>query len=80
MTDSNSSGDYLTTCDRSGQIFKRSECRTTWDNKLVAKKYWEPRHPQDIITAKADNQTVPDARNEQADPPISVAFNSGMVI
>lgn len=74
------SGDYNVTCDRSGQVFKRSECRTTWDNKLVAKKYWEPRHPQDILIAKADNQSVPDARNEQADPPVSATFNNGMVI
>jgi hypothetical protein len=72
--------DYNVQCDRSGQIFKRSECRTTWDNKLVAKKYWEPRHPQDILIAKADNQTVADARNEQADPLVSINFNDGMVI
>lgn len=40
----------------------------TWDNKLVAIKYWEPRHPQDIIRPKSDKQSVPDARVDQADP------------
>lgn len=62
--------DYLVICDRSGFVFKRSECRKTWDGKLVAKKYWEPRHPQDIIIAKADKQSVPDARVDPQDPTV----------
>ncbi len=40
----------------------------TWDGKLVAIKYWEPRHPQDIIRPKADNQSVPIAKPGADDP------------
>jgi hypothetical protein len=60
--------DYKVTCDRSGMVFLRSECRMTWDNKLVAKKYWEPRHPQDIIRPKTDDQTIPIAKPGPNDP------------
>lgn len=72
---SNKTGDYLVQCDRSGFICNRSDCRTTWDNKLVRWDFWEPRHPQDILRTKADNQSVPDARNEIPDPP---AFSGDM--
>lgn len=61
-------GDYLVQCDKSGFICKRSECRTTWDNKLVRADFWEPRHPQDIIRAYSDDQSVRDGRNRQPDP------------
>ena len=70
MSTSRSDGDYNVVCDRSGMVFKRSECRTTWDNKLVAKKFWEPRQPQDIIRAYADKMDVPIAKPGPLDPPV----------
>lgn len=65
-----SSHDYNVICGRSGFVFKRSECRLTWDGKLVYYKYWEPRHPQDLIRARRDDQSIQDARPEQPDPPL----------
>jgi len=56
------SGDFLVVCDRSGQIFYRSECRLEWTGLLVAKKYWEPKHPQLEIRSVKDDQSVDDAR------------------
>ena len=66
----NRDGDYLVTCARSGFTCYRSECRRTWDNKLVRADFWEPRHPQDIIRSYADNQGVPDGTPEPVDPPL----------
>ncbi len=63
-------GDYLTVCDRSGFTCLRSECRYTWDGKLVRADFWEPRHPQDIIRPYSDNDNVPDGRPEPVDPPL----------
>jgi hypothetical protein len=55
-------GDYNIICDRCGFKIKRSEALKTWDNLLVCKKDWEPRHPQDFVRGKADRQRVADAR------------------
>lgn len=73
-------GDYLITCDRSGFVCKRSEARTTWDNKLVRADFWEPRHPQDIIRPYSDNQSVPDGSNRQDDPPVTATFTLSQVV
>jgi hypothetical protein len=62
--------DYNVICDRSGFKCKRSECRTTWDGKLVRADFWEPRHPQDIIRPHQENIAVHDARPPQPDPPL----------
>jgi hypothetical protein len=62
------SNDYYVTCDKSGFKCKRSECRTTWDNKIVRADFWEPRHPQDIIRPYSDDQSVKDGRNQIPDP------------
>ena len=62
-------GDYLVKCDKSGFVCKRSECRYTWDGKLVRADFWEPRHPQDIIRPYSDNDSVPDGNTRIPDPP-----------
>lgn len=43
-------------CDRSGFAIRESDSRKTWDGLVVAKEYWEPRHPQDFVRARADDQ------------------------
>jgi hypothetical protein len=30
-----------------------------WDGFMVDKDCWEPRHPQDLLRAKPDDQSVP---------------------
>jgi hypothetical protein len=54
--------DHNVICDRSGQKYKRSECRMTWNGFLVHKSKWEPRQPQDFVSGKDDQQHVEDAR------------------
>lgn len=55
-------GDYNVQCDRTGFKMKRSQCRQEWNNLIVRKESWEPRHPQDFIRSKPDQQQVPDPR------------------
>lgn len=68
--------DYLVTCDMTGFVYKRSQCRKMWNGLIVRADLWEPRHPQDFIKVPIDNISVPDVRNEQAtqaalDPPLT---------
>ena len=60
-------GDYNVICDYSGFKCKRSECKLTWDGRLVLKRFWYERHPQDFIKGIPDDQTVPDSRTEGED-------------
>lgn len=56
-------GDYNVECDLCGRKRKASECRLTWQNFFVcADTCWEPRHPQDFVKGRIDDQTVPIAR------------------
>lgn len=59
--------DYNVISDRSGQKYKRSQCRFTWDGFLVAKHEWEPRQPQDFIEGRTDDIAVSDARPRGVD-------------
>lgn len=60
-------GDYNVICDASGFKRKRSECRRQWNGLLVSNEFWEPRHPQDFVRGKIDDQSVPDPRPESVD-------------
>ena len=60
-------GDYLVTCDRSGQKRLRSECVKQWDGLIVAREYAEPRHPLDLQRAPRAEQ-VPRETRPMPDP------------
>lgn len=60
-------GDHNIICDRTGQKIKRSEARKEWNNMIVRKRSWEPRHPQDLLRSRPDRQQVPDPRSESTD-------------
>jgi len=70
-------GDYWVICDRCGFKYRRSECRLTWDNLLVCRKDWEPRHPQDFVRSKRDNQRVPIPRPDSNNIQISTVLSAG---
>lgn len=57
-------GDWNVVDDVTGLVRKRSECRLTWDNLLVAVDQWDPKQPQLDIRAKPDHPAVPLARTE----------------
>ena len=60
------SGDHLVVCDRSGRTVYASETRKEWNGLRVHKDYWEPRHPQEFVRGRRDDQLVRDARPETA--------------
>lgn len=55
-------GDHLRVCDRCGFTIYHSESKKEWTGAIVCAPCWDPRHPQDLVRAKADNQAVKDAR------------------
>lgn len=60
-------GDNWVVCDECGFKTRSSQTKMRWDNLRVCLKDWEPRHPQDFVRAKRDQQRVPNARPEQPD-------------
>lgn len=60
-------GDYYVTCDASGFKVRRSDCKRTWDNRLVHRDYYEPRQPQDFVRGRTDKIAVDEARPEPDD-------------
>lgn len=60
-------GDWVAICDRCGFKFHASRLRPTWDNFMVCERCWYPRHPQELLRAKQDDQSVPWARPDGTD-------------
>jgi hypothetical protein len=61
-------GDFNRICDRCGVKVKASETRKEWTGWIVCKKdCWEPRHPQEFVRGKRDNQRVQNPRPEPTD-------------
>ena len=56
-------GPYNCICDQCGRKRHASELKMTWDNFFVCSDTcWQPRHPQDFVEGRADDQTVPIVR------------------
>lgn len=55
-------GDHLVTCDRCGFTIYASEARKEWTGLIVCAADYDQRHPQDLVRAKADKQSVKDSR------------------
>lgn len=72
-------GSHNSVSDDSGQKYKRSDMRLTWDNKLVGKDEWYPKSPQLIIYPKPDRPAIKDQTRTQdlneelLDPPYDPA-------
>lgn len=65
MRDRFVSGTYSAICDECGFKFKATDLRMRWDNMFVCSKCWEPRHPQDFVRSRVDNQRVTIARPDE---------------
>lgn len=53
-------GDHNSLSDFSGQKYKRSAMRLTWDGKLVGKNEWEKKETQLIIRPRIDRPAITD--------------------
>jgi hypothetical protein len=59
--------DWKSICDRCGFLYKASQLKKEWNGLRVCKVCWEPRHPQDFVRGKKDDQSVPWTRSESTD-------------
>jgi hypothetical protein len=50
-------------CDRCGIVTHLSDLSEEWTGLMVCHKCLEPRHPQEFLTARGDQQFVPNARH-----------------
>jgi hypothetical protein len=57
-------GDHWKICDVCGFRCRSSETRKRWDGLITCEADWEPRHPQDFVRGRVDNQNVPNPRPE----------------
>lgn len=55
-------GDSKAVCDRCGFDYKQSQLRKEWTGAMVCSGCWDPRHPQDNVSARAERNNVQDAR------------------
>jgi hypothetical protein len=53
------SGDWLYQCQRCGFTRYASQIREEWTGLRVCGSCWEPRHPQEFVRARPDDQTAP---------------------
>lgn len=60
-------GEWSCICDRCGFEYKSGQLKKTWDNLRVCRECYEPRHPQDFLRAKKDDQSVAWTRPEGED-------------
>jgi hypothetical protein len=60
-------GDFYRICDECGFKVRASDTRRRWDNKIVCRADWEPRHSQDFVRGRKDKITVPSPRPEAPD-------------
>lgn len=62
-------GSWNVICDRCGWKYKSSQLRREWTGYRVCSgggtnNCWEPRHPQDYVRGRVDNQMPPWVRPE----------------
>lgn len=65
-------GQFNALCDRCGFKYKSGQLRLEWNNLRTCSgpqtnNCWEPRHPQDKVRARKDDQSIPWARPEAPD-------------
>lgn len=67
-------GDNWVECERTGMAIRASDARKEWNGLWVAKEEWEPRHPQDYLKSREDNQT-PQLTNPESDEAYGADIN-----
>lgn len=65
-------GQWNAICDRCGFKKKARQLRLEWTGLRVCGKCWEPRHPQEFLKGKKDDQAPPWVRPEPSEIDVSV--------
>lgn len=48
-------GDHWVSCHMCSGTFRASDTLRTWDNRIVCRQDWEPRHEQDFVRARYED-------------------------
>lgn len=70
--------DFNRICDRTGFKVKASNTRKEWNGLIVRAESWEPRHPQDFVRGRRDQQSVREARPDMSSFSSAVEQLSGL--
>lgn len=68
-------GQWNVICQRCGFKHKSGNIRKEWTGLMVCKSCWEPRHPQDFVTGRADKQAPP-----WSSPETTVSFRTTLLM
>lgn len=68
-------GKWLVLCQVCGLKKTNDQIRKRWDGLLVCQDDWEPRHPQEFVRPRPDDQSVPFTNPEPADVFVDVTFD-----
>jgi hypothetical protein len=60
-------GAWKAVCDRCGSEVLNTALRREWNGLRTCPDCWEPRHPQDYLRGRKDNQAPPWTRPEPPD-------------
>jgi hypothetical protein len=52
-------GDWLAKCDRCADVLYASQLRKEWTGWMVCEQCWEPRHPQEFLKGRKEDENVP---------------------
>ena len=66
--------DWKAVCWVCGGDFYASQMRMRWDKVWVCGRDWEPRHPQDFVRARTEEQAPPWTQNIPATTFTAVCF------
>ena len=58
-------GTHNSISDLSGQKYKRKDMVLDWQNRLVGKDEWSPKHPQLILRPRPDSPSIKDQTRTQ---------------
>lgn len=68
------SGDWLAICDRCGFEHFASQLKQEWTGLRVCHECWEPRHPQEFVTGREDDQAPPWVRPDVPGEAVGVTW------
>lgn len=60
-------GSHWKICDRTGFKVRAEDTREEWNGLIVSSAVYEARHPQDMVRARKDDQSVRKARPRKPD-------------
>jgi len=68
---------YNAICDRCGFKYKANQLRKEWTGWMVCDSCWEPRHPQEFLRGRDEDENVQWTRPDTDDEVIEIVGDAG---